>query len=46
LIDRNVKGHSDIRIGVDLASAEREAMPLVAEDFARNATALLVDGTW
>ena len=46
LLDRKVQGHSDVRIGADLASAEREALPLVAEDFARNATALLVDGTW
>jgi hypothetical protein len=46
LMDRRVQGHSDIRIGPDLASAEREALPLVAEDLARNATALLVDGSW
>ncbi len=46
IVDHKVKGHSDIRIGPDLASAERQALPLVAEDLARNATALLVDGTW
>jgi len=46
LLNRTVTGHSDIRIGADLASAERQALPLVAEDLARNATALLVDGTW
>jgi hypothetical protein len=46
LLDRKVQGYSDIRIGSDEASAEREAMPLVAEDLARNATALIVDGTW
>jgi hypothetical protein len=46
VLDRKVKGYSDIRIGPDLASAERQALPLVAEDLARNATALLVDGTW
>jgi hypothetical protein len=46
LLSRTVTGHSDIRIGTDLASAERQALPLVAEDLARNATALLVDGTW
>lgn len=46
LLDRKVQGHSNIRIGPDLASAERQALPLVAEDLARNATALLVDGTW
>jgi hypothetical protein len=46
LLDKKVNGHSDIRIGPDLASAEREALPLVAADLARNTTALLVDGTW
>ena len=46
ILDHKVKGYSDIRIGPDLSSAEREALPLVAEDLARNATALLVDGTW
>jgi hypothetical protein len=46
LLDRSVTGHSDIRIGPDLASAERQAVPLVAADLARNATALLVDGSW
>lgn len=46
VLDRKIKGYSDIRIGPDLASAERQALPLVAEDLARNATALLVDGSW
>ncbi len=46
VFDRKIKGYSDIRIGPDLASAEREALPLVSEDFARSAVALLVDGTW
>jgi hypothetical protein len=46
LLDRKVQGYSLIRIGPNLVSAEREALPLVAEDLARNATALLVDGTW
>ena len=46
LLDKKLIGHSDIRIGADLASAERQALPLIAADLARNATALLVDGTW
>jgi hypothetical protein len=46
LLDRKVTGQSTIRVGDDLVSAERQAIPLVAEDFARNMTALLVDGTW
>lgn len=46
LIDRPVKGQTTLRAGNDLASAEREAIPLLADDFAKRATALLVDGTW
>jgi hypothetical protein len=46
LLDRSITGYSDIRIGTDLASAERQAVPLVAADLARNTTALLVDGSW
>ncbi len=46
LLDRKITGYSDIRIGADLASAERQALPLVAANLARNATALLVDGDW
>jgi len=46
LLDRKLTGYSDIRIGPDLTSSERQALPLVAADLARNATALLVDGSW
>src|SRR5262249_15952081 len=46
LLDRKISGYSDIRIGPDLTSSEREALPLIAEDLARNATAALVEGTW
>jgi hypothetical protein len=46
LLERKITGHSDIRVGADLVSSERQALPLVATDLARNATALLVDGTW
>ena len=46
LLDRLVSGRTTIRVGSDLSSAERQAVPLLAEDLARNATSLLVDGTW
>ena len=46
LLDRDVTGHSTLRITDDLPSVERETVPLIAEDLARNITALLVDGTW
>ena len=46
LLERKVAGHTTVRVGSDLSSAEREAAPLLAEDLARNITSLLVDGTW
>jgi hypothetical protein len=46
LLDQPVKGYTLVRVGSDLASAERQAMPLLAEDLAKNVTALLVDGGW
>jgi hypothetical protein len=46
LMDREVGGRTTIRIGPDLSSAERQGVPVLAEDLARNITSLLVDGTW
>ncbi len=46
LFDREVAGRTTIRAGTDLASAERQAVPLLAEDLARNAASLIVDGNW
>jgi hypothetical protein len=46
LLDREVTGRTTIRVGADEASAERQALPLLADDLAKNATSLLVDGTW
>jgi hypothetical protein len=46
LLDRDVKGHTLVNVGQDLASSERQAQPLLAEDLARNITELLTEGTW
>jgi hypothetical protein len=46
LLSRRVSGHTNVRIGNDLSSAERQAVPLLAEDLARNITSVLVDGDW
>jgi hypothetical protein len=46
LIDRRVRGRTSLRAGTDLVSAERQALPLLAEDWARNATVLLTEGAW
>jgi hypothetical protein len=46
VLDQDVTGQSLMRVGSDLPSAERQTLPLVATDLARQITALLVDGTW
>lgn len=46
IFEREVNGRTTIRAGTDLASAERQAVPLLAEDLARNAASLIVDGNW
>ena len=46
MVDREVTGRTTVRVGSDLPSADRQALPLLADDFARKATTLLVEGTW
>ncbi len=46
LFNQRVTGSTLVIVGSNLTSAERQAQPLLAADFAKNATALLVDGTW
>ncbi len=46
LLDKEVKGHTLVHIGADLASAERQALPLLAEDLAQNIAGLLTEGAW
>ncbi len=46
LLDKPVSGSTLIRVGSDLTSTERQALPLLAADLAKNVTALLADGTW
>jgi len=45
-INQVVKGRTSIIVGNDLASSERQAIPLAAADLARNAVAAIADGTW
>jgi len=45
-LNRQVHGRTAIRVGSDLASAERQAVPLLAADLAKNVTSIIVDGTW
>ncbi|HUZ07895.1 MAG TPA: LPS assembly lipoprotein LptE [Candidatus Paceibacterota bacterium] len=46
LLDKNVSGSTLVQVGTDLASAERQSTPLLAEDLARNITELLTEGAW
>jgi hypothetical protein len=45
-LNRQVQGITYIRVGNDQSSAERQAIPLLTDNLARNAISLLVDGTW
>jgi hypothetical protein len=46
ILNQPVTGYTLIRVGSDLTSSERQAIPLLAADLAKNVTALLVDGGW
>ena len=46
LLDKNVSAYTLVNVGTDLASSERQASPLLAEDLARNIAGLLTDGAW
>lgn len=46
ILDQPVTGFTLVRVGSDLTSAERQAMPLLAGDLAKNVTALIADGKW
>ncbi len=46
LLDRDVKGRTLVHVGADLASSERQALPLVAEDLAGKIISLLTEGSW
>jgi hypothetical protein len=46
VLDQPVSGFTLIRVTTDLTSTERQAMPLLAADLAKNVTALLTEGSW
>jgi len=46
LLDKDIKGHTLVHIGTDLASAERQALPLLAADLAQSIAGLLTEGSW
>ena len=46
IFEGDVSGSSSVRVGKDLTSAQRQAVPLIAEHLARQATSFIVDGKW
>jgi hypothetical protein len=46
LLEKNVSGYTLVTVGSDLASAERQATPLLAEDLAQNIADLITEGAW
>ena len=46
VFEKDVKGYTLVQVGTDLADAERQSLPLLAEDLARNITELLAEGAW
>lgn len=46
LFEKDLKGYTLLRVGDDLASASREAQPLLAEDLARNVVEQLTENAW
>jgi hypothetical protein len=46
LLDKDLSGHTLIHVGADLASAERQALPQLADDLAQNINELISEGTW
>jgi hypothetical protein len=46
ILNQPVTGYTLIRVTSDITSTERQAMPLLAADLAKNVTALLAEGGW
>lgn len=46
VFDKDVTARIPIRAGADLASAERQSIPMLTDDLAKRVTTMLVDGTW
>jgi len=46
VLDQEITGFTLLRVGPDLVSAERQGLPLLANDLAKNVTSRLADGSW
>jgi len=43
---KNISGYTFVNVGTDLQDAERQGMPLAAEDLARNVAGMVTEGSW
>jgi hypothetical protein len=46
LLDKDINGYTLVHVTSDLADAERQSVPLLAEDLAQKVTQQLTEGTW
>lgn len=46
ILERDFSGSTLMRVGADLPSVERQSLPLMAADLARQVTAAIADGAW
>lgn len=46
LLDKNINGYTLTQTGTELAEAERQSLPLLAEDLARNVVEAITEGSW
>jgi hypothetical protein len=46
ILDRRVVGRTSLLVSDDQFSSERQAAPLLADDFARKAVLYVTEGTW
>jgi len=46
ILDREVAGFTTQQVGNDLTSEERQVIPVLADNLAKNAVSLLADGSW
>ncbi len=46
ILQKEVQSSTLVRLGADLANAERQALPILADTMAKNITDLLADGDW
>ena len=46
LLEKDISGFTLVNVGTDLTDADREALPLLADDLARNVTSALTEAGW